>query len=930
MEGSGPNETGEQGMHCPLHEDNTRSASVNWNKGVFFCQVCQYRGITIDQLSDYVEGHPDLRPPTSSGRSSRKASNGAGFVAPISEGQVAGYHAALLANSQRLSSFLARRGLDRDTVVAFQLGWDQRAQAYTIPVRDFDGELVNIRFYQLDPTDDRRKIWSIPGRGSPVLYPAMRPGFGSGIPEWVVICEGELDALIAIQHGFPAITRTGGAGTWKGEWNGHFAGKVVYLCHDADREGENANRDVAAHLEGVALEVHVVHLPYSVTESHGKDVTDFFMEGNQASDFYQLLFNSEPWGDLAESEEYHFDLREVTLLESFDAANLGQRLRTRVTITGKNNPPYLLPEKVEYRCDIGAGLKCVACPMNAEGHNGSTSLLLERDNPLILKFLGSSEDTIDKLLRAQVTPVKCGRLQVINAGAMAVEELFVRPSVEHYRLNDQAGDYIARKVVSVGKHDTMPNNTVEVVGTIFPSPRTQHNEFQAWKVERTETSVDRFELTDEAIELMKKFRPGRLQSPLRKLSEISKDLSEHVTKIYGRDTMHALMDLTFHSVVAYTFDGKLEPRGWLDTLIVGDTRTGKTEAAKRLIAFFAAGEYISCEAATFAGVVGGLQQYGTKEWTVTWGAVPINDRRLVVLDEASGLTVEQIAQMSSIRSSGEAQLTKIQSERTFARTRLLWLGNPRDGRTLGSYTYGAQAIRPLIGNNEDIARFDLAMSVAATEVSSEEINRTHRESRQTYDEQACRTMLHWAWSRKAEHIVWDKGTVDAVYKGAVEMGQRYVEDPPLVQAANIRMKISRVAVALATRLFSTPGNEHEKVLVRREHVRDAISFMDHLYNMPGFGYGERSKQEISDRREAAKNRPAVQKYLRTRPGLSRFIASMGGQFRRSDMEDMLNYVREEANQVVNTLWNLKMVTRKGVEVIVSPELHDIVREMEGH
>jgi hypothetical protein len=407
---------------------------------------------------------------------------------------------------------------------------------------------------------------------------------------------------------------------------------------------------------------------------------------------------------------------------------------------------------------------------------------------------------------------------------------------------------------------------------------------------------------------------------------IAEDIATHVTKIYGRDEMHALMDLVFHSVLAFPFDGKVEARGWLDCLVVGDTRTGKTEAAKRLIAWYGAGEYVSCEAASFAGVVGGLEQHNSKEWAVRWGAVPINDRRLVVLDEASGLTVEQIAQMSSIRSSGEAQLTKIQSERTHARTRLLWLGNPREGKALANYTYGVQAIPPLIGNNEDVARFDLAMSVAEKEVASEDINRHRGSSKQRYSQAACLAAVQWSWSRRAEDITWERGAEQLVYTLAIEMGNRYVPQPPLVQAANIRMKIARVAVALATRLVST-DKTFTKVIVTKRHVQDAVGLMDKLYSMPGFGYRAISNQYLERLERARANKDKARKFIKSTQGLEEFLIAAGSVWRRSDMEDTMNLRTDDASAVCNTLFMWGMLMKPTVSVFEnSPILHDILRE----
>jgi hypothetical protein len=308
-----------------------------------------------------------------------------------------------------------------------------------------------------------------------------------------------------------------------------------------------------------------------------------------------------------------------------------------------------------------------------------------------------------------------------------------------------------------------------------------------------ETSLDRFDIGREDVRALRVFQPSRGQRPLAKLRDISDDLAAHVTQIYGRPELHAMMDLAFHSALAFNFSGKGISHGWLDVLVVGDTRTGKSEAATRMTRHYGAGEVVSCESASFAGIIGGLQQFGaSKEWAITWGQIPINDRRLVVLDEVSGLSFDDIAQRSSVRSSGRAELSKIQQERTFARTRLIWLGNPRNGK-MSDYTYGVQSIAPLIGNPEDVARFDLAMTVRAGDVPSSEINREHERRRQRYSEEACRLMIRWAWSRTAEQIVWTDGATEEVYKASNKMGGEYIEDPPLIQAANVREKIARVA-----------------------------------------------------------------------------------------------------------------------------------------
>lgn len=911
-----PNEKGEWDLHCPLphHEDAKRSASINFAKGSWYCHGCQtggsIRSLMVELERQGVEG---FTPTNGKAKAERPPQ-------PLpSDGTVHGWHAALLSNRTALAEFQELRGLNIETIVTYQLGWYADERVYTIPIRDEGGDLVNVRFYDPHPRDERRKIWGVEGHNTPVLYPIDQL-----VEDEIIICEGEWDALLAIQLGFPAITRTGAAKVWKANWNLHFAGKRVWLCHDADHAGRDGNRKVAMALQGVADELATVELPYPILPKNGKDLTDYFHgDHHSPEDFRKLLKSAAPWATTPSLVDV--DMVDIGVLDSFDANAAGKALRMRVTITGKRNPPYLSPEQVSYRCTRDAGPKCAICPMNDLG--GEHELRIDASDRSILEMLHANDTTVHEVLRKKVGAQKCSQLVIEATHFRAVEELLARPSVEIARISaGDAGDYLNRRLISVGRHSTMPNNTVEVVGTIYPNPKTQHNEFQAWEVVRTTTSVDRFEMTDEVMEQLRVFQPRPGQRPLNRVADIAKDHARHVTKIYGRNEMHAALDLVWHSILEFEFGGQLIQRGWMDLLVVGDTRTGKSEAAMRLLGHYDAGEMVSCESASFAGIVGGLQQVGGgKEWEVTWGAIPLNDRRLVVMDEVGGLRPEEIAQLSSIRSSGEAQLTKIRSERTLARTRLVWLGNPREAR-MADFTYGVQAIRPLIGNNEDIARFDLALTVAADEVDPEEINQEHVEAdRDLFPEAACQALVLWAWSRRADQVAWSPGAQDAVYAAALDLGATYVETPPLIQAANVRVKVARLAVALAARTFST--EDGETLLVRPVHVTDAVRFMNLLYGKPSFGYREWSRDLLEERREAARNYDDAKQYVGSSPGLARFLRKTEGSFRMQDLQDMLLMDRDMANAVVNKLWEMRMVTRQAADIKLQPLLHDILREV---
>lgn len=919
--GEQPGRTNDDGtlewdMVCPLHEDGVRSASLNVNKGEWYCFAGCGGGSVVDLLKHKADWIPPTPGQATSNGAHRNNGNGAGAIEVITEGKISGWHSNLMSNTQVLDELVNKRGISHATLEAYQIGYDSSMKVYTIPIRDEEDQIINVRRYNMYPaTPQSPKIFNVKGMTSSALYPIS---ILNQELDYVIIGGGEWDTLVTIQNGFPTITRTAAEDVWYAEWGQHFLHvQRVYLCHDKDDKGMTANRKVGRLLEKVVPEIYTIDLPYDYQPKHGKDLTDFWLDYDRAT-FEQLMEEAEPFG---RKKAVGADLPTVTVLDSFDSRNAGEPVKLVVTVKGRKEPGYLVPRTVHMACTQDAGVKCNTCPLKAQ--NGDVKIDIKADDPVVMAMMDAAEGTVKQTIAANygVPGGKCIKLVQEIEDHQSVEVLFARPSVDHSD-GINAGDYKTIKVTSVGRHNTMPNNTVAFTGALYPNPRTHQNEFQAWAVERLDTSVDRFNLDKATIKMMEVFQPSPTQRPLKKLGDIARDMAVNVTSIYGRPEMHALMDLTFHSVLAFNFAGQQVQNGRVESLIVGDTRTGKSEAARLLIGHYGVGEVINCEAATFAGVIGGVQQLGGKDWAVTWGVVPMNDRRIVVLDEISGLTLDEISQMSEVRSSGVAKLTKVEQDATLSRTRLLWLGNPRNNN-MSMYTYGVDALKPLIGNMEDIARFDLAMALRIDDVDSNEINRQHERTKMRYSAEACHSLVLWAWTRQPDQIKWARGAEDRVFKLAIEMGQRYIEDPPLVQAANVRIKIARVAAALAARTFSTKNGED--LIITTQHVEDAVTFMDRLYNMTTFGYAHRSAERIADRAEAEAQKENITEYLRTRPTLAKYLRTTG-KFRRQDLEEVMNTSKEEANSIINTLWEARMVYKDLGDIRVEPTLHALLRE----
>jgi hypothetical protein len=98
-----------------------------------------------------------------------------------------------------------------------------------------------------------------------------------------------------------------------------------------------------------------------------------------------------------------------------------------------------------------------------------------------------------------------------------------------------------------------------------------------------------------------------------------------------------------------------------------------------------------------------------------------------------------------------------------------------------------------------------------------------------------------------------------------------------------------------------------------------------LYGMQAFGYRERSRETLADRLAAEQNKEEIAQYLKGRPLLAKHLRN-AGKFRRQDLEELLACSKEEANGIINKLFEARMVRRVLGDIYVEPTLHALLRE----
>jgi len=303
--------------------------------------------------------------------------------------------------------------------------------------------------------------------------------------------------------------------------------------------------------------------------------------------------------------------------------------------------------------------------------------------------------------------------------------------------------------------------------------------------------------------------------------------------------MLILMDLVYHSVLYITFNGDVK-RGWIDALVIGDPGQGKREVGEVLLNFYELGERIDLKGATEAGLKGGLQAVG-KRWFTTWGANPLNDRGLVIHEEVKGAKPEVLGSLTDMRTTGIAQITKIIGKRvTHARTRKLWISNQRSDRGVATYNQGVLTIKELFGALEDIRRLDVALVVSTGEVSNEIINQLKaKEVPRKFSKEFCQKLILWGWSRTPEQVEFTNDAKELVLKYSNKHAIKYSASIPLVEPADHRYKLARLAAAVAVRTFSTDNGI--KLIIRSCHVEWVCRWLEKIYDSEITGYEAYSK-----------------------------------------------------------------------------------------
>ena len=583
-------------------------------------------------------------------------------------------------------------------------------------------------------------------------------------------------------------------------------------------------------------------------------------------------------------------------------------IRIRAVITGKSATPYKIPYTVE--------VKCLGCDDDACKYRKKKELTVEPKDERFLLFIDVSTTRLVTIIKS-VFMIPCKRLSVEVTETQNVLRIFVsQPPGE-----DRTKWMSAQTSYFVG-HDIDSNHTYYLNGYSTVDPKTQIATYVFSSADKAKSDIESFELSSKVRSQLEEFQEDcdDVSEVYAYLDGLYESYALNVTKIYGRFLLHLAVDLVFHSALEFTLPGGKPQPARLDAIVLGDTRCGKGHVAEGLSRYYGIGEVVGAENSTFAGLVGGAQQI-SNHWVISWGRIPLNDRGLVIVDEASELKDTDWTRLSRIRSEGIAEVTKIQQQITNARCRLLFLANP-PSKAMANYTFGIHALRDLVHAPEDIARFDFACIVSHEEVSIEAINKRYGTTKYLYTQNQERDLIMWIWSRECSQIKFTDDAMEEIYTTSNRLGKFYDIGIPLIQGENVRFKIAKIAIAFAGRLFSMTDNG--RVLkVKRLHVQCAAAFIRGLYTADVNGYYDHSwqRKELNPNLQQTNISALVAYFNAYQSQDDAYQYLLNNTYINSrDVQEHLNVSQQTSVEIISKLLKYKCIVKKDTSATSSSYL----------
>lgn len=888
-------EKAEEHVLCPFphkageleYYESNPSAQVNTDEGLFHCKTCDrghneptfIQAITGCKLSDAHRLVPLFR-------------NTEDLLAWTSDTSV--QHGRIpLANE-----FNITEEVQQELHLVTRTGVDILFPAFMY------GKLLDIRTYTPNGTPKTRsRMGAVNGLIIPFDLWVDTPK-----DRWTLLCAGEKDMAVARSHGFNAITLTGGERmaplTPK-----YFKDRKVAIVYDNDDAGRAGAMKVANSL--------MPHTPYvkMVTAFHEgmenkEDITDYFNKYSHTKEDLIKCIEDTDWYTRTTVS----DIPQVNLYQASLPQNTGRIVRASIQVTAVADSVYTMPtELLATKVRMSDDEKS-----NTMHLNEVRSWAVDEDNIQDLLHLVDNnfkeKQLRDNQLKLTHVPYMERNVQIKTYGRYTVYKATVTDLFE----TSSETDHMPMEYLAYSTQRLESGKKYNATFKIVPHPYAgQQLIMIIWQLEQAMDSISTFKVNDTTRASLRKFKTFADENGIACAITDCVERVKGLLGYNGNNTLIQAMDLAFHTPLEFHLGRFRNIRAYLDTLIVGESRMGKSSTADVLRRTYGLGTFVSLagNSATIPGLVGGSNKVGTSYQTKA-GLIPQNHKGLMIFEEFGKCKADIMSELTDIRSSNEVRITRVSGSLTLpAMVRMITLSNvktlpDKQIRSIASYPHGIAVVTELVGSAEDIARYDLILVLGD---KGNSISDPYWEPREPHLEEDYRTRIRWVWSRTPEQINISEEVGRYIFQRANELNEVY-DNHIKIFGTEAWKKLARMAISVAGYCVSTVDYEH--IVVTKDHVDYAKEFMIKLYDNPIFKlqqyveherkYSDTDNEAASLLQEIYTQAPGVVLHLEQEHKTSKAMLSAAAGLNNDQMNRIVNqliqgmFVKLSNNDIIPT------------------------------
>lgn len=827
-----PNLTmGENSVLCPFHPETTPSMQINTVQKVYHCFGCgahgnendftaEYYGVGREQVSQFKEL---LFRSDSVDDYDNFARGGGEYKSNYTYLELT--HMGIpekLLDECYVGSEVAQ-SLDASGTPMISVNSASTRLVFPVIVK---GRVIDHRAYTMDKTV-RPKSKSDAGVPAGLVLPFH---LWADSAEPTVVCEGEKDMLFARMHGFNAIS-LGGCNNIPTTLMEHFRERTVYIVYDNDNPGRAGAQKLANALYSVTKNIYIADIGEYVKEDK-EDITDFFHKYKYTEEKFNEMLDKAKLFDTTAQEAYvKASYPEVTLNEA-STKYLGKTVRTNVQVMATYEDQYSVPTYAMLVKNDPGGKK--ECNLRSKGDTEYWSLSKSNYKDVLLL---TDNNLKDFQIRDNIKHL-CGwgseeNVSITLSNPTTVFKAVVADCTESVMAKEikrtEFTCYTSEKL-DAGKN-------YQIIYEVVPHPyKGQQQVLIVKEVKESSDVVTSFEVNQSTIERLSHFHG----MTFKQLAEKQRAYIKFPVDL----RLLEFIDLWYHTPKMFNFGYVKNIKGYLDGLIVTESRVGKSTTSQELSKIYGLGAIASLagSAATPAGLIGGSVKAGNSS-QIRPGLIPRQHNKAIIFEELAKAKYTLIPELTDVRSSGLVRINRSTGDLTLpASVRILFLTNPKTtddnvSRPIMSYPNGIEIVRPLIGAVEDIARFDFIYVLGQVPNEIDPL----WEPPEGFSVDDLQTRIRWVWSRTPEQVILSPEVTKYIVEQSKALNSAY-ECSVKIFSTETWKKVSRMAIAIAGYMVSTDIT-YQNIIVTKQHVDIAVCLLKSIYDNPTFKLKEFATEE---------------------------------------------------------------------------------------